>query len=353
MKRKFAFVLIAACVLTACGSKPNIVTGNKELEDAVYNNEYVSLAPYTGLKAEKKKYIVTQKAVDAMIHDQLSEYAEYNSVDRASAAGDWVSTSFTAESDGTVFMQEEDYFFILGEEEYGAEFDKQLTGVTTGDQLSFTIDYDSDFSDMDLAGKTVDFEVNVTDVREEIMPDTDDAFIKEHTSYDTYQQFEEAVRKSIEDSYESESTSELQEELLRKVVESSSILQYSRKEYDTAREEYEGSCLEMFEMFDMNLDEIYEALEMSKEDVEEDITYSVFRTIVIDAILDNENMSLSDDEYEEGIAYYMEENDYDSRSEFINDYGEDEIRGQLLEDKVLDYLTVHADLTEVEAEYEN
>ena len=76
MKRKFAFVLIAACVLTACGSKPNIVTGNKELEDAVYNNEYVSLASYTGLKAEKKKYIVTQKAVDAMIHDQLSEYAE-------------------------------------------------------------------------------------------------------------------------------------------------------------------------------------------------------------------------------------------------------------------------------------
>ena len=110
MKRKFAFVLTAACLLTACGSKPNIVTGNKELEDAVYNNEYVSLASYTGLKAEKKKYIVTQKAVDAMIHDQLSEYAEYNSVDRASAAGDWVSTSFTAESDGTVFMQEEDYF---------------------------------------------------------------------------------------------------------------------------------------------------------------------------------------------------------------------------------------------------
>ena len=62
MKRKFAFVLTAACLLTACGSKPNIVTGNKELEDAVYNNEYVSLASYTGLKAEKKKIYCHSKS---------------------------------------------------------------------------------------------------------------------------------------------------------------------------------------------------------------------------------------------------------------------------------------------------
>lgn len=352
MKKKFALMLTAAFVLTACGSQPNIVTGNKKLPDAVYDNEYVSLASYTGLKAEKKNYIVTEDAVNAMIHDQLSDYAEYNSVDRASADGDWVYTTFTAESDGSTFMQEEGYVFILGDEEFGEEFDEHLTGVAAGDQLNFTIDYDADFSDMDLAGKTVDFEIEVTDVKEEILPDVTDEFVKKHTSYDTYDQFEEAIRDSIAESYESESTDELKEDLLRQVTESSSILQYSREQYEISREEYESSCLDMFEIFDMDLEEIYEMLELTDEDVEEDITYSVYRTIIINAISENENMSVSDDEYEEGIAYYMEENDYDSRSEFIDDYGEDEIRGQLLEDKVLDYLMEHAELTEVDAEYD-
>ena len=48
----------------------------------------------------------------------------------------------------------------------------------------------------------------------------------------------------------------------------------------------------------------------------------------------------------------MKENDYDSKSEFINDYGEDDIRNQLLEDKVLKLLEEQADITNVDAEYD-
>ncbi len=352
MRKKLTILFLSVCLLTACSNHSIITTGNKQLPDAVYNNEYVSLAPYSGLKAEKKNYIVTEKAVENEIHDLLSDYADYKSITRPSIDGDLVGTNFTAYSDGKTIMEENDYYFTLGEQEYGAEFDERLTGVTAGDKLDFTIDYDADFSDMDLAGKTVDFKISITDIKEEIMPELTDEFIKKHTSCDTYEKFTDSVRESIADSYESESTDELQEELLRQVVEASSILQYSKKDYDMSREEYESGCLEMFGMFDMDLDEIYEALDLSKEEVENDIKYSLYRGIVIDAILQNENITLSDDDYEKGIAHYMKENDYDSKSEFINDYGEDDIRNQLLEDKVLKLLEEQADITNVDAEYD-
>ena len=49
----------------------------------------------------------------------------------------------------------------------------------------------------------------------------------------------------------------------------------------------------------------------------------------------------------------MEENGYESESEFLNDYGEEEVRRQLLEDMALNLLVNSAEITEKEAEYEN
>ena len=108
------------------------------------------------------------------------------------------------------------------------------------------------------------------------------------------------------------------------------------------------------EMFGMNsLDELYKSFEMTKEDVEEEIQTYLYRTLVINAIIENESLSLSDDDYKEGVAYYMKENGYESESEFLNDYGEEEIRRQLLEDMALNLLVNSAEITEKEAEYEN
>ena len=116
----------------------------------------------------------------------------------------------------------------------------------------------------------------------------------------------------------------------------------------------EGGYMSYVEMFGMNsLDELYKSFEMTKEDVEEEIQTYLYRTLVINAIIENESLSLSDDDYKEGVAYYMKENGYESESEFLNDYGEEEIRRQLLEDMALNLLVNSAEITEKEAEYEN
>lgn len=353
MKKKSFALFLAACMLTlaACGGKSTISTGNKKLADAVYDDEYISLAAYTGLKAEKKIYEVPKEALDDSIHDKISSFADYKSVNRASADTDWVSADFTASADGKAIISEDDYTFILGDEEYGSEFDEKLTGVSAGDELTFTLNYDADFADSDFAGKTIDFEVTVKDVQEEILPELTDGFIKEHFDYDTYDAFATAERESIADAYEAESTSELQQTLLTQVVDASSILQYTKKDYDTAYENTESFYISYAEMFGTDVDSLYESFGMTKDDLKNEALDLLYRTMVIDAIAEKENISLSDDDYDDGVAYYMKQNDYDSKDEFIRDYGEDEIRRQLLEDQVLNFLINHADITEVKAEY--
>lgn len=354
MKKKLAILLLTACMLTACGSKSQISTGNEPIANAVYSNDYVSLAAYTGLKAEKKNYIVSEKAIEDRIHEELLEFADYQSVSRVSKSGDYVQTNYKASIDGSVVAQEDQYDFIIGAEEYGKQFDEKLTGVSIGDELQFSLDYDEDFMDVEWAGKTVDFEISITDIQEEIMPDITDTFISENTSYSSYQEFSDAMREEVTTSYETESTQELQENLLQQVIDSSSILQYTKEDYEQAKDTVNNAFLGYLDIFGMDdLDDVYQFLDMTDEDVEEEVQASLYRTLIVNAIIENEHLVLTDEDYEEGIQYYMEQTESESRDEFLETYGEDEIRTQFLEDKALNFLVNHADITEVDTEHED
>lgn len=353
MKKKLAVLLLAACLLTACGKNSQITTGNKPVAHAVYTNEHVSLADYTNLKAEKKNYIITEKTIEDRIHEELQEFAEYNSVSRPSQSKDYVQTDFKASIDGTVVVEETQYDIILGAEEFGKEFDEKLTNVSVGDQLTFSIDFDKDFTDVEWAGKTVDFEIRVTDIQEELLPEPTDEFIRDNTSYGSYEEYVSAIRTSLEESYEAESTQELQESLIQQVMDNSSLLQYTKDDYEQAKDTVNNAYLSYLDIFGMDdLDDIYEFLDVTKEDVEEEIQENLYRTLTVQAIIENEKFSLSDEDYEDGIRYYMEQTETEDREEFLKTYGEDEIRSQLLEDMVLNYLANHAQITETDAEHD-
>ncbi len=353
MKKKIAVILLTACLVTACGGSSQITTGNKPIADAVYTNDHVSLADYTNLKAEKKNYMITEKTIEDRIHEDLQEFAEYNSVSRPSQSKDYVQTDFKASIDGKVVVEETQYDIILGAEEFGKEFDEKLTNVSVGDELAFSLNFDNDFTDVEWAGNTVDFEIRVTDIQEELLPEPTDAFIRDNTSYGSYEEYIAAVRTSLEESFETESIQELQETLIQQVMDNSSMLQYTKDDYEQAKDTVNNAYLSYLDIFGMDdLDDVYEFLDVTKEDVEEEIQENLYRTLTIQAIIENEKFSLSDEEYEEGIRYYMEQTETESREEFLKTYGEDEIRAQLLEDKVLNFLVNQADITETDAEYD-
>ncbi len=353
MKKKWIAVMLAICVaaITGCGSK-TVKTGNKQLEEAVYNDDSISLAEYTGLGAEKKIYKVTEEAVAGAVQEQLEEYAEYKTVARASKTGDNVYVDYTAKAGGKVLDQEENYYFTLGDEEFGAAFDEQLTGVSKGEQLQFSLEFDQDFGNDAFAGQTVVFEITVGKIETEILPEMTSEFLKQNFGYDTYDQFRASVQTQVEQEYEAESTDQLQEDLLKQVIDASSVLQYTQEEYDEAAETVDSFYAEYAEMFGQDMETIYDTFEVTEESLEEEIMDELYRRIVVDAIIKNEQLTLNDEEYESGIAYYMEQNEYTSREEFVNDYGEDEIQERLLEDKVLQLLEQSAKVTQIEADYE-
>ncbi len=354
MKKLFMAFLAATCALSlaACGRDKIISTGNQKIDNAVYNDDSISLAPYTGLKAVKNNYKVSEKALEQAIHEQLSDFITYKTVSRPSINGDVLETDYRISIEGDAYDNDKGYNFTIGAQEYGEEFDQKLIGVSAGDELEFSLTYDKDYSDVDFAGHTADFKIKVNKVQEEILPETTDDFIEENFQYDNYDAFEKATRQSLEEEYQEDSENELSEALLAQVTEASSVLQYTKGEYDDAYKEVKDAYESYAQMLGTDIQSIYDSFEVTKDSLKQEALETLTRTLVLNAIIKNEGLTLSDEEYQSGLKEYMELNDYDSQKEFLKQFGEDVIREQILKDKAIDFIVERADVSEKDAEYD-
>ena len=67
-------------------------------------------------------------------------------------------------------------------------------------------------------------------------------------------------------------------------------------------------------------------------------------------ISNEESLSISDEEYKEGLNTYAINAEYESADEYEQEMGADNIRFWLLEDKVMKFLADNAKITEVEGQ---
>jgi trigger factor len=82
--------------------------------------------------------------------------------------------------DGEPFPGNEakDYPVVLGESNVLEDFSHGLDGVETGAQKAITVHFPKDYHGKDVAGKQVDFQIEVLDVCEPVLPEVNEEFAK-------------------------------------------------------------------------------------------------------------------------------------------------------------------------------
>lgn len=355
--RKKLFVLLFTLLpftITACGStKDASVESSASLSYS--NEEYgtATIGAYKNLSVEKIIYEVTEDAISESIDTMLYDCIEYNEVNRPSQSGDILLMTLKASNNGEIVMEytEEDEFYLyLGDGELGSAVDQELTDVSAGDKLTFSVTYEEDHEITEFAGSKIDFQVNVLKIEEEVVPELTENFIKETLGYESQAALEESIRKELESENELTATHELRESLIQQVVENSEIESYSQALYDGYAAGVKENYQYYAEMFGCEtVEEVYEMFNMTEEDVASEILSYVHRAIVVQGIVENEKLALTDEEYENGLKRYTEEFGYESTDELISDYGEESLYTWIEEEKVLDFLEEHAIITEVKA----
>lgn len=374
MRKKLFVLLLAvfAFTMTACGNPKDSAVESVESAEIVETADSVeslndesdiaeiygvaTLGDYKNLTAEKMVYEISEESISEEIESMVYDYAEYNEVSRPSQSGDLLLITMTASNNGETvieYTEEDEYYIYLGYGEMGNAVDQELTGVSAGNELSFSVTYDEDYEIEEFAGAKIDFQVNVLRIEEEIIPELTDSFIVDTFGYESRADLEESIRQEMESENESNSSYELRESLIQQVVDNSEVQSYSQDLYDGYAAGVKDNYESYAGMFGFEtVEEVYEMFEMTEEDVEEEILSYVQRAVIIQTLAEKENLFLTEEEYEAGLNRYTEEQGYEDVEGLIADYGEETMYAWILEDKVLDFLEENATITEVKVSAE-
>ena len=161
----------------------------------------VTLGQYKGLEVEKAEASVSDAQVQAELDRMAENVASTETEDRPAQMGDTVNIDFEGFDNGVPFDggKGENHDLKLGSGSFVPGFEEQLVGMSAGEEKDIDITFPQDYH-KDLAGKAVVFHVKVNKVTVTIVPEQDDEFAKDVSSFETLEELKADIRaKAVEE----------------------------------------------------------------------------------------------------------------------------------------------------------
>lgn len=357
MKKQIVVLALATMLATSLvgckGEKTTTDNSNPQNGVEDISKDYVTLGEYNGLSIEKKVYTITDEDVQSEIDAALDENAEYKEIkDRGAKKGDIITVSYKGTENGKEVegASEEEYDFEIGIEEFGKKFDDGLIGMKVGDTKTITVEFPDDYEDdTSWAGKKIDFKVKATAINEKVLPEYNDEFVSENYDCKTTAEYEASVKQSLEADYEKDGELEAGSDALDTAIENATINGYPDDLYNDCYEEVKAGYESYAEYFNVEKSEIYNMFDMTEEDLKSEAMDLVNQRLVVNAIAVAENIFVSDEDYNNSIDSYVEDWGCENQAELEETYGVDAIKQEMLQEKVMEYLLAHANVSEVQA----
>ena len=337
LKKVLALICAAALlatVLVSCGKKK------------IDPNDYVILGEYKGISVEMDT-TVTDAEFEAALTEALSAHAENVEVDRAAALGDVVNIDYVGKMDGVAFEGGTDSGFdlTLGSNTFIGGFESGLVGAVKGEQRDLNISFPDPYpNNPDFAGKPAVFEVTVNGVYEVVVPELTLEFVQENTDYESVDDYKAALRTSLEAETLELAKSNKYASVWQKVLDNATVIkEFPKDMYNEYKQEVTDYYEQYASYYGMSMEDLLSNFGMTLQDVEKEaVEYAEQMTkqeLVLLAIIKAENITLSKQEYDEGVKGYLAEYDeYEDAAAFEEAYGRELIEESLLWDKTLAYV---------------
>ncbi len=307
------------------------------------------IAEYRGIKLVKPPVEVTDEEVEEQLQALRRHFGSVNPVkeDRALAEEDIAIIDYSAEIDGREIeeLAQTDFYVEIGAGNFNKEFEKELVGMSKGDEKNIEITYPEDAVNAKVAGKTVTYHVTVKDIQERELPELDEEFAQRigvgfKTVDDIRQRLREQIQKDKEEAVQSSLRNQIFDTLTRdadfpvpdRLVE---------KKLDQMIDNIAGHMQERgIDLERAGLDET-----RLREKMHDDALNQVRTELILDRIADAEDISIPNEELE-GYSRYIEQNYGDmnvNRSEFESAVF-NSVLPKLRAQKTIDFIIEQAEL---------
>jgi trigger factor len=233
--------LVPAAYQEAITEKKLRVVSSPEIEDLKYQpglslsfSTLVELVPefklpeYKGLVLKKQDTVVTDEEVDKTLLSLAEQRAQFEDApERPLAMDDFAVISYTGKLDGEPFddrvldvktlARNPQFWLWMRPEGFLPKFAEQCVGLTKGGSRTIEVEFPADFPQALLAGKKVEYEVELKDIKVKKAAPIDDAFAQEVAKMDLAE-LKTRVRQNMEQEKKNQADRASRAEIIQKLI---------------------------------------------------------------------------------------------------------------------------------------
>lgn len=182
------------------------------------------LTAYKGLEVERPVATVSEEEINKEIdllqrHQAVLQTAD---ADHGIAMDDVAIVDFQGFHDGKAMkeVQNQNFSVDIGMHRLGKDFEEKLLGLKKGDKTLYEITFPADYPNPMLAGKNVEFKVDIKDVKVRIKPELDDEFAKDiKPELTSLEDLKQDIRTRLQKTKDDALKGDIDDKLMHKLIE--------------------------------------------------------------------------------------------------------------------------------------
>ncbi len=266
----------------------------------------VKLSKYKGLKLTQDKAESIEDRIEEKLQQLREQMASYETVTRAIVKEDIIRVNMKASTEGqSIESWTRDNMAVkVGSSQLGEGFDTEVVGMKTDDKKSISLAYEDSFSNKEVAGKTIDMEFKVMEVREKILPDLDDKFANKVSECQTIVALRDKIKDQINEQYQKESDEKLKSSLMELMIEKTKVelpeamikneVKYDLQYYQDQLKKSGGTMESYLKIMGKSQEEF-------EEELKEGAKKRVMGELILDEIAKQEKIAVSQSEKREKV----------------------------------------------------
>ena len=267
----------------------------------------IKIGDYKGVEIEKIDTTVTDEDVMAeILKDQKENGRKIDVTDRAAQMDDEVTINFEGFVDDVAFEggKGENYKLTLGSHSFIDTFEDRIVGKNIGDKFDVNVTFPEEYHVEDLKGKPAVFKVELLAISTLELPELDDEFASDVSSFETFAEYKEDKKKTLEVKKEEQAKREKQSKVVEKIAEAAEVeIPEAMIKYNQERIMNEMSQRMMYQ--GLQMEQYLQLMGTTKEEflerVKPDAIARIKTSLVLEAVAAAENIVASDDDVDAEI----------------------------------------------------
>ena len=321
-------------------SKENGVT----FEAVVTVKPNVELGEYKHLGIKKEEVEVTDADVEERLERLLSNQAEWQIKEGEAKKGDIVVIDFKGFIGDEAFEggEAKGYELELGSGSFIPGFEDQLEGKVAPVDTEVNVTFPENYQVADLAGKEAKFEVTIHDVKEKVLPELTDEFVKEFSkeAASTVAEYKEKLRGEIKVQKEEAAAKAYSDKVISTAVENAKLTVPTKlidQEVNSMFEQFAGNSSRQGLSFELYEQFTGKGADELKVEMRADAENKIKTSFVLGEIAEVEKVEVTDADIDAEVKelatmYNMTEEGVRTRISV------EDLRGELVIQKTVEFL---------------